>query len=36
MKVAPAGTELITIGGGHHNDLAEFPLFGQKIDSLLR
>lgn len=36
MKIAPKGTELVTIEGGHHNDLAEFPLFKQKIDSLLR
>lgn len=36
LKVAPAGTELVTIEGGHHNDLAEFGLFGKKIDSLLR
>jgi uncharacterized protein len=36
MKIAPKGTELIAIEGGHHNDLAEFPLFQEKIDSLLK
>jgi alpha-beta hydrolase superfamily lysophospholipase len=29
------GTELITIEKGKHNNLAEFPLFQQKLDSLL-
>lgn len=26
----------ITIDGGHHNDLTEFPVFTQKLDSLLK
>ena len=26
----------VTIEGGHHNDLPEFPLFKQKLDSLLK
>ena len=30
------GIELITIQGGQHNNLNEFPLFHQKLDSLLR
>ena len=30
------GDEFITIDGGSHNDLREFGLFSQKIDSLLR
>lgn len=29
------GTELITIEKGKHNNLAQFPLFQQKLDSLL-
>ncbi len=29
------GTELITIEKGRHNDLNDFPLFHQKLDSLL-
>ncbi len=29
------GTELITIEKGQHNNLADFPLFQQKLDSLL-
>jgi pimeloyl-ACP methyl ester carboxylesterase len=29
------GDEFITIEGGSHNDLNEFPLFHQKLDSLL-
>jgi uncharacterized protein len=29
------GTELVTIEKGKHNNLAEFPLFQQKLDSLL-
>jgi alpha-beta hydrolase superfamily lysophospholipase len=28
--------EFVTIEGGHHNDLPEFPLFKQKLDSLLK
>jgi alpha-beta hydrolase superfamily lysophospholipase len=28
--------EFVTIEDGHHNDLSEFPLFKQKLDSLLR
>jgi uncharacterized protein len=28
--------EFITIDGGHHNDLAEFPAYKQKLDSLLK
>ena len=31
-----ANDEFITINGGSHNDLATFPLFQQKLDSLLR
>lgn len=30
------GTELITIAGGKHNNLAEYEVFRNKIDSLLR
>lgn len=30
------GDEFITIEGGSHNDLREFPLFRQKMDSLLQ
>jgi len=30
------GTELITIEKGGHNNLTEFPLFRQKLDSLLK
>ena len=29
------GTELITLEKGRHNNLADFPLFQQKLDSLL-
>ncbi|MCG2616509.1 lysophospholipase [Terrimonas sp. NA20] len=36
MKIAPAGTELITIENGGHNDLPASKLFRQKLDSLLR
>ncbi len=28
--------QLITISGGKHNNLSRFPLFQQKLDSLLR
>lgn len=35
-KLFKAGDELITIRGGHHNDLFEFPGARQKLDSLLR
>src|SRR5262249_18066376 len=34
QKTRP-GTELITIQKGRHNNLAEFPLFREKLDSLL-
>lgn len=33
-KIKP-GTELVTIEGGRHNNLAEFPLYREKLDSLL-
>lgn len=36
MRIAPAGSELITIEKGKHNNLAQFPLFQQKLDSLLK
>ena len=29
------GTELITIGNGRHNNLADFPLYQHKLDSIL-
>ncbi len=35
-KSAKAGTELITIPKGRHNDLNDFRLFHEKLDSLLR
>lgn len=31
-----AGDEFFTIEGGSHNDLGDFPIFHQKLDSLLR
>ncbi|MET0462640.1 MAG: alpha/beta fold hydrolase [Chitinophagaceae bacterium] len=36
MKIAPRGTELITIENGGHNDLPKSSLFQQKLDSLLK
>ncbi len=36
MKLAPQGTELISIENGGHNDLPKSPLFQQKLDSLLK
>jgi alpha-beta hydrolase superfamily lysophospholipase len=36
MKVARPGAELITLEKGSHNDLNNFPLFHQKLDSLLQ
>ena len=35
-KLLKPGDELIRIEGGSHNDLNTFPLFHQKLDSLLR
>ncbi len=35
-NVIKSGDEFITIDGGSHNDLNSFPLFQQKLDSLLR
>ena len=35
MKIAKPGTELITIEKGEHNNLNDFPLFHQKLDSVL-
>jgi pimeloyl-ACP methyl ester carboxylesterase len=34
-KVLKPGDDLITITGGGHNNLAEFKIFHQKLDSLL-
>jgi len=36
LKIAKPGTELITIEKAKHNTLNEFPLFHQKLDSVLR
>lgn len=36
LKLAPPGSERISIEGGGHNDLYSFPLFQKKLDSLLR
>jgi hypothetical protein len=30
------GIELVTIAGGKHNNLNDFPLFHEKLDSLLQ
>lgn len=35
LPLAPAGSELVTIQKGRHNNLYDFPLFQQKLDSLL-
>ncbi len=35
MKTAKPGAELITLEKGEHNNLDDFPLFHQKLDSLL-
>lgn len=35
-NVVKSGDEFITIDGGSHNDLNSFPLFQQKLDSLLK
>jgi len=35
LQEKKAGTELITIDKGSHNDLPDFPLFQRKLDSLL-
>ena len=32
----PKGAELVTIPGGGHNNLDDYPLFHQKLDSLLK
>ncbi len=36
LATKKAGTELITIDKGRHNNLNDFPLFHQKLDSLLQ
>ena len=36
MKIAKAGAELITIEKGEHNNLNDYPLFHQKLDSVLQ
>jgi uncharacterized protein len=36
MKRAKPGDELIALGKGEHNNLADFPLFQHKLDSLLQ
>lgn len=36
IPVLKKGDEFVTIDGGSHNDLNNFPLFHQKLDSLLR
>jgi uncharacterized protein len=36
QQIFRPGDELITIGGGHHNDLFTYPLAKQKLDSLLQ
>jgi alpha-beta hydrolase superfamily lysophospholipase len=36
LPLAPAGSELVTIQKGRHNNLYDFPLYQQKVDSLLR
>lgn len=36
LKIAPQGSELITIENGKHNDLADHKLFQQKLDSVLK
>jgi pimeloyl-ACP methyl ester carboxylesterase len=35
MNVIKSGAELITIEKGGHNNLNDFPLFHQKLDSVL-
>jgi len=35
MEVLKPGDEYVTIAGGSHNDLDNFPLFHRKLDSLL-
>ncbi len=36
MRVAGPGAALVTIEGGKHNNLNDFPLFHQKLDSILQ
>ena len=36
LKIAKPGAELITIEKGKHNTVNEFPLFHQKLDSILQ
>lgn len=36
LKAARSPAELITLEGGYHNNLNDFPLFHQKLDSLLQ
>jgi len=35
IKMAKSGAELVTIEKGNHNNLSDFPLFHQKLDSIL-
>lgn len=35
IKIAKPGAELITLDNGGHNDLTSYPLYHQKLDSLL-
>jgi fermentation-respiration switch protein FrsA (DUF1100 family) len=36
IKIAKSGAELITLEKGKHNNLNDFPLFHQKLDSILQ
>lgn len=36
MKIAKPGAELVTIEKGKHNNLNDFPLYHQKLDSVLQ
>lgn len=36
LKIAKSGAELITLEKGKHNNLNDFPLFHQKLDSILQ
>jgi len=35
IKIAKPGAELVTVEKGEHNDLNDYPLFHQKLDSVL-
>jgi pimeloyl-ACP methyl ester carboxylesterase len=36
IKIAKPGAELVIIEKGRHNNLNDFPLFHQKLDSVLQ